>query len=373
MKKKIFKKIIFDINIFFLIVLISLGSIVWVIQAVNFLDFIVEDGHGFRVYFYYTLLNFPKILSAIFPFILFLSLFYTFNKYENNNELLIFWTNGITKENFAKTFVKFSLIYLIIQILLTTIVVPKSQNLARSFIRTSTIDFFPSLLKEKKFIDTVENLTIFIEKKNSKGEMFNILLKDKLDDGSSQIIYAKKGYLNILDDENFLILKEGKIINIENEEIVSLDFGETKFNLSKYTTKTTTWPKIQEHKTFTLFSCVVNILLKEKVLKENFYLKCTPQFYSEVVQELLKRIYLPIYIPVISLIACFLIIKSKESFNYSKIKILLFVIGILTIIISELSIKLASINQLAFIIFLFIPILIFILTFNIFKIKSKTI
>jgi lipopolysaccharide export system permease protein len=373
MKKKIFQKILSDVTIFFLVVLIAIGSIVWVMQAVNFLDYIVEDGHGFKVYFNYTFLNFPKILSGIFPFVLFLSLFYTITKYENNNELLIFWTNGITKEDFAKTILKFSLIYLIIQIILTTIIVPKSQNLARSYIRASTIDFFPSLLKEKKFIDTVENLTIFIGKKNANGEMFNIILKDKLDDGSSQIIYAKKGYLDLLENENFLILENGKIINIESKKIVSLDFGQTKFNLSNYTTKTTTWPKIQEHHTFALFSCVVNTLAKEIILKENFYLKCTPNFYKEVVQELLKRIYLPIYLPIISLIACFLIIKSKESFSYAKLKILLFILGVLTIIISELSVKLASINQLAFIVFLFIPILIFFLTFNIFKMKSKII
>ena len=373
MKKKIFQKIISDINIFFIIVLISIGSIVWVIQAVNFLDFISEDGHGFQVYFYYTLLNFPKILSAILPFILFLSLFYTFTKYENNNELLIFWTNGVTKEDFAKTIIKFSIIYLMIQILLTTIIVPKSQNMARSFIRASTIDFFPSLLKEKKFIDTVENLTIFIEKKNENGEMFNIILKDQIDGSSSQIIYAKKGYLDNFDNKNFLILNNGKIINIEDNQIVSLDFGETRFNLSNYTTKTTTWPKIQEHETFALLSCIVNTLAKKKILKENFYLRCTPTFYKEVVQELLKRIYIPIYLPVISLIACLLIIRSKESFNYSKLKILLFILGIFIIIVSELSVKLASINQLAFIVFLFIPILIFFVIFNIFKMKSRTI
>ena len=90
----------------------------------------------------------------------------------------------------------FSLIFFVLQIILTTIIVPKCQNLARSFIRSSTIDFFPSLLKEKKFIDTVENLTIFIEKKNNKGEMFNIFLKDQVDDNKSQIIYAKKGVLS---------------------------------------------------------------------------------------------------------------------------------------------------------------------------------
>jgi len=288
MKKKIFRKIIFDINNFFLIVLLSVGSIVWVIQAVNFLDFVSEDGHGFYVYLNYTILNFPKIISAILPFVFFLSLFYVLTKYEKNNELLIFWTNGITKENFTKAIIKFSLIYLIIQILLTTIIVPKSQNLARSYIRSSTIDFFPSLLKEKKFIDTVENLTVFISKKNDDGEMFNIFLKDQMLN-KSQIIYAKKGILTYSKNSNFLTLYHGKIINIEDNKTIALDFEETKFNLSKYTTKTTTWPKIQEQETSALVACIVNTLSQQKILKENFYLKCDLEFYKEVVQELLKE------------------------------------------------------------------------------------
>ena len=100
--------------------------------------------------------------------------------------------------------------------------------------------------------------------------------------------------------------------------------------------------------TFALFSCIINTLNKQKILKENYYLRCTPSFYKEVVKEFLKRIYLPIYLPIISLIACFLIIKSKESFNYSKLKILLFILGILIIIISELTIKLASIKSVSF-------------------------
>ena len=373
MKKKIFRKIIFDINNFFLIVLLSVASIVWVIQAVNYLDFVSEDGHGFNIYFYYTILSFPKIISAVLPFVFFLSLFYILAKYERNNELLIFWTNGITKENFTKNIIKFSLIYLIIQILLTTIIVPKTQNLARSFIRLSTIDFFPSLLKEKKFIDTVENLTIFIGKKNDNGEMFNIFLKDQLPGDKSQIIYAKKGILTTSKDTNFLILNYGKIINIEDNKVIALDFEETRFNLSKYTTKTTTWPKIQEHKTSALISCVVNTLSQQKILKENFYLKCDSDFYKEVVQELLKRIYLPIYLPLISLIACFVIIKSKESQEYTKLKFLLFSAGIIIIIFSKISIRFASINQLAFLTFLLIPCLIFYLTFNIFKTKAKKI
>ena len=373
MKKKIFQKILLDINGFFIIILLSIGLIVWVIQAVNFLDFVSEDGHGLNVYFYYTFLNFPKILSAILPFVFFISLFNILTKYESNNELLIFWTNGIKKKDFVKVIIRFSLIYWVIQILLTSLIVPASQNKARSFIRASTIDFFPSLIKEKKFIDTVEGLTIFVGKKDADGKMFNIFLKDQIDDFKSQIILAKSGIINVIDGKNYLSLNDGRIINIEDKKIITFTFKNTNFNLSKFATKTTTWPKIQEHNTYTLFSCIVNTLSKKKILKENFYLRCGPNFYYEVIEEFLKRIYLPIYIPIIALIACFLISQSKENYYYSKLKIAVFSFGILVLLLSEMSIGFAHLNKFAFIIFLIAPFVIYTVVFNIFKSQVEKI
>ena len=132
MKKLIFQKFLKDLITFFLLVSLSIALIVWVIQAVNFLDFISEDGHGFKVYFYYTVLNLPKIFSRILPFIFFVSLFYTILKYENNNELIIFWTTGIKKIQFTNTMIKFSIFFLLIQLILTAFIVPKSQDLASS-------------------------------------------------------------------------------------------------------------------------------------------------------------------------------------------------------------------------------------------------
>ena len=98
-EKIVFRKFLLDNTYFFLLCSLSLSLIVWVIQAVNFLDFISEDGHSFDIYFYFTILNFPKIFKNILPFIFFMSLFYTISKYEDNNELKIFWINGINKIN----------------------------------------------------------------------------------------------------------------------------------------------------------------------------------------------------------------------------------------------------------------------------------
>ena len=69
MKKLIFNKLYLDTASFFFTSLIIMGLIVWTIQAVNYFDFVTEDGHGLKVYFSYTILNFPKIINRILPFI----------------------------------------------------------------------------------------------------------------------------------------------------------------------------------------------------------------------------------------------------------------------------------------------------------------
>ena len=373
MKKLIFKKLTKDLTSFFLLSAISISLIVWVIQAVNFLDFVSEDGHSFKVYFYYTLLSLPKIFSKVLPFVFFISLFYILIKYENNNELIIFWTIGIKKITFINTIIKFSIFFILIQLFLSVFLVPKTQDMARSYIRTSNIDLFPSLIKEKKFIDTVSNLTIFVEKINDNGEMTNIFLKDKFTSKESQIIYAKKG--NLSDDQTgrFLILYDGKFINHDTKKTTMFSFDKTQFNLAKYSTKSITYPKIQELNTPLLLNCLYYLYYKKNERLDSSKLDCKQSFLKDVKQELFKRFYLPLYIMLIALISCFLILKSKDSYNYFKFKTSLFLLGVTTIIISEISIKYSGLNNLNSIIFLSCPIIIFILFYGYFYNKMKTL
>ena len=112
-----------------------------------------------------------EIFSRILPFCVFVSIFYTLNRYEVKNELVIFWNIGINKIKFVNVLVIFSLLFLFLQIFLNALIVPKTLDSAREYIRNSKVDFFPNLIKEKKFIDVVENLTIFVEKYTAVGDM----------------------------------------------------------------------------------------------------------------------------------------------------------------------------------------------------------
>ena len=355
-KKLIFKKFFLDNTYFFLVCIASLSIIVWVIQAVNFLDFVTEDGHGLGIYFKYTLLNLPKIISRLMPFIFFVAVFHTINKSEDNNELKIFWINGIDKKEFANAFLKYSIIYLVIQIVLNSLIVPLSQNKARTYIQLSSIDFFPSLINERKFIDTVDKLTIYVEEKGSNNDYKNIFLKDSKNKDSIKIIQAEKGLLINNDDERSLKLFNGKIININKQNINSFDFKTTIFDLSSYLTKSITDFKIQEKDSFKLINCYINFHILDK---SSYYhiLDCNKGSLNILQQELLKRLIKPFYYISLVLSACFLFLFSKENFNQKYFRSIIFLVGTVILVISELSISLASKNLLYFQLAVILPFL----------------
>ena len=204
MKKILFRKIMSDCLIFFLISLLSTSIIVWVFQAVNFLDVMIEDGRSFLIYIYYSALNLPKIITKILPFALFFSFFYVLGKYEINNELIILWNSGVNKIELVNFLLKISLIITILQIVITTFIVPVSQKFSRTILKTSEVDFIGSFVKEKKFNDTIKGLTLYTDKVEKNGELKKIYIKREFSSKNFQITYAKKGVFDQKGEKIFL-------------------------------------------------------------------------------------------------------------------------------------------------------------------------
>ena len=236
------------------------------------------------------------------------------------------------------------------------------QNKAREFIQDSTLDFFPSLFQEKKFIDTVEKLTIFIETKNSMNDLRNIYLKD--DSGSSpKIIIAKKGQLISKDNKRVLRLYDGNFINMDRDgKSSSFNFEKTDFNLSKFATKSTTYRKIQETNMKELFKCANYILVKKLPYVEK-YLVCNNDGINEIISEIYKRIYKPFYLFLLSSIVILLLISNHEEKRFKNIKLLIFFFGIVMIIFSEISVNFSGKSDFNLMISIISPIILFLILY----------
>ena len=358
MKKIIYRKLALDCTKFFLLVLFTISIIIWVLQAVNYLDFVTEDGHGFLVYFNYTLLSLPKIIGRIFPYAIFLAFSYILLKYENKNELVIFWNFGIKKIKFINFFIKLSFLFVLVSLLINAFLSPYTQDKARSFIRSSDLDFFESILKPKKFIDTIEGLTIYFDEIGEDRELKNIYLNNNLGK-ISQITFAKTGKVEKNGNKKVLVLKEGITINEINKKISEFKFSKTDFNISKFSTKTTTTKKIKETSTKDLIECLIifhktsdKINLSRNSLTRN----CGVENLENIHQVLYSRLIKPFYITFLISISLLLILKSKNNhlFNINKIKI--YSLGFIAIIFLELSSKFVNTNLIQNLFLIILPI-----------------
>ena len=376
MKKILFRKLLYDYILFLFIALLSTTVVIWVFQAVNYLDIMIEDGRDYLVYINFSLLNFPKILSKIFPFILFFSIFYVTIKYELNNELMIFWNFGVHKIQIINFIFKVSILLTLIQIILTSIVVPKSQDMARSFLRSSSVNFFDNFIKPQRFNDTIKGVTIYSDKKDNEGNLKNLYLKKELDKNNFQITYAKKGSFQEFGNTTILVLYEGATITSKNKQITNISFSKSDFSLSNLETNTTTYKKTQEISSLELFFCIKNFYklnnIKFEIETKNIE-NCTTKNIQNILKEFYKRFIIPFYIPILSLIPFLLITTSKENSRYNKLRITTFLIGFFVIIFSETTIRFISNITMQNFILIVIPLslLLFFYLFLFYKFKTN--
>ena len=367
MKKIVYRKLLTDCLYFSLIALFGLSSIIWVFQAVNFLDIMIEDGRNYNIYLFYTLLNFPKIISKILPFCIFFGFSYVFIKYEMRNELIIYWNHGIEKISLINFFVLFFFIILFSQLILLTIIVPKSQEISRNLLRTSDVDYFEGLIKPKKFNDNIKDLTIFADEKNLNNEFINIYIKKKTAPNRFQITFAKKGVFEQRGSKKILVLFDGQNLNSNDNNVTNFSFSKSDFDLGNMESHFLVNKKLQEQSTGELIKCIKRVLLKiDKRL-----LNCDLSNPKNVYKELFKRFIIPLYLPLLILISTAIFLVSKESTNYLKLRFLILLIGVIVIILSETSLGFISNILLSNILFILLPLFLLLTIYIFFLSKFK--
>ena len=372
MNKLIFRKLSLDIISFFLLSSIAITSIVWVIQGVNLLDIVSEQGHGLKVYFFYTILNLPKIFSKLLIFTYFLTLFVVLTRYEESNEILVFWTNGIKKITFINFIAKLSFFFVITQLVLTLVVVPYTQNLKQEYLKNSTIEFFPKLIKEKRFSNLSKNLTIFVEENKKNGFLGGIYIKEKIDKNESKIIIASKGkLLKNENNESFNFkLFDGNITNVKNKETINIKFEESIYELSKINSKTRQINKLNETNSSYLFNCLKEYINLRKDSKSRCGLE-NSFLVKDIYEEIFKRTINPIYIIILSLISSLLIVKPKLSIFEKYFKIFLFITGFLIILFSEISYRFIYLSTKLELFFILLPLFFILFFYIILLLKTK--
>ena len=362
LSNKIYKHFFFELSRYFFLVLFTFSIIVWAVQAVNFLDLIVEDGHGVTVYLNYSLLNIPKILTKFVPLSFLIALFLTILKFESESEFLILWTSGLNKMKIVNFFFKVSILVTILQLVFSSLINPKFLNQSRSLIKSSNLDYISTMIKSKQFNDTIDGLTIYVEEKKPNGVLKNIFIRDdgnvvksleNSEESNNVTIYAKEGKIEEGPLGSYLALRNGTIQK-ENDknEILSINFIKTNMQMEGLKTRSIIMPKIQETSSKILIECIIS---KNKNID---ILNC-PKTESKVdtLAEINRRFGMPLYIPAISLILSFLLISRNENKRKNLYKYFYFGLSFLILVVAEILVRYSGKSFFYSYLYYFIPLI----------------
>jgi len=296
------------------------------------------------------------VLTKFIPLSFLVTIVFFIGKQIEEKEFTILWSAGVKKIHMVNLLLLSSLVILIFYLIFSTLITPYTLNQSRKLLSDKNeISIFP-ILKENQFIDAYKGVTLIVSKK-IKNEVQNIFIYDNSNNFKSlQSNNAKNESLNIIAQKGIaekdqLILLKGQLIttlsdNINNSKIVKFD--QMNLNLGSIENNIIKKPKIQETSTMQLISCFTN-----KFDKNIF---CNEKSKKEVIPTLNRRIVLPIYIPIISLISCLLLANTKKN-NLMLNKITIFLLSFFTLLFAELFIRYTGVNFLLNYLFIFFPFL----------------
>tara|TARA_B100000963_G_scaffold360919_1_gene393874 strand:- start:5590 stop:6735 length:1146 start_codon:yes stop_codon:yes gene_type:complete len=367
LQNKIYQNYIIDIVKIFFTILFGLTVIAWTVRAVNFLDLIVENGYSILTYFQYSSLNILGILTKFIPLSFLIALTIFVVKQTEENEFIILWTSGVKKIQLVHLFFCVSVSITIFYLLFSVLITPLALNKSRQILSDEKLANFLPTVRVQQFSDSFTGLTFIVDEKY-KNQVKNIFLQDdsnvlqnisvsKTDKKNNNTIIARMG---IVEQDN-LVLLNGQIISsdIANGKNEIINFDQLNLNLNNLKNTTIKKPKIQETSTIKLLSC-----LNKNFLDNN--LKCKADFKEEILPVLNRRVVMPFFIPVITLLTCLLLIKRKSLF-LNKISVFLY--SFLVLLYSELILRYTGLNSLVNLIFLISPIFLFIISYLYLRLK----
>ena len=370
LQNKIYQNFLLEILKNFFSILFVFSLIALTVRAVNFLDLIVDNGYPVSIYFSYSILNLFGLAPKFIPLSFLIALLMFLLKHKDDGEFIILWSSGVSKLKIIHLLMLSSLIVLFFYLIFSIYLSPLALNKSRQLLSNDKFNSLLPTVRSQQFSDSFKGLTFIVEKKVDK-EIQNVFLHDtgnnlqNLSSNTSNIlsttVIAKRGIV----EKRKLLLVNGKIISNkkDSQENELITFDQLNIDLENLVTTTIKTPKIQETSTKKIIKCSISKNSNSKF--------CNNESKKEILPNLIRRVILPFYIPVVSLICSFILLRN-DKFYLNKFFIFLY--SFIVLIFTELSLRYTGISNFMKLIYICIPFILIIILYSILKYKfSKRI
>ena len=222
----------------FLVVLVSVTTLMWMTQALRNFDLMTSQGQSALVFIGVTGLIIPLLVLYIAPIALMIAVAHILNKLGNDSELIVMNAAGMQPWHVFRPFLAVGIVVSIMVAVISVYVSPKSLRALRQWIAQVRADVITNTVKPGRFAVLDGKLTMHVRAREANGLLLGVLIDDQRDPKERLTILAEQGDILTNDRGTYLVLSTGTVQRLtageRDPQIVKFD--QYAFDLSRLTT-----------------------------------------------------------------------------------------------------------------------------------------
>ena len=196
-----------------LLILLSLGGIVWIALALRELNVVTSGGQNAFTLLKMTTLALPNLLGVIAPFALLIAVVQVLSRLNGDSELIVLTASGATIWNVARPLLALAAIVSLGVGFVNHVGMPWSLRSLREFVVQMRTDLLTQVIQPGKFSTPEKGLTFHIRDRSQTGELLGLIMQDQRKPPASQAFLASRGVIVKQGDDAYLVMTDGHIVN----------------------------------------------------------------------------------------------------------------------------------------------------------------
>jgi len=196
----------------FLVVLISVTTLMWITQALRDIDLMTNQGQGLLTFVGLTALIIPLLVMIIAPIAFMVAMAYVLNKLATDSELIVMNDPGMSPWHLFRPFLAVGAVVSLLVIVIAAYVSPRCLRELGQWVNEIRADLVTNIVQPGRFVPLASgNLTLQIRERLPNGQLLGIFIDDQRDAKERVTFLAEQGDIVTKDRGTYLLLADGSV------------------------------------------------------------------------------------------------------------------------------------------------------------------
>jgi len=233
----------------FLVVLVSVTTLMWITQALRDIDLMTNEGQGILTFVGLTALIIPLLVMIIAPIAFMVAMAYVLNKLATDSELIVMNAAGMPPWHLFRPFLAVGMVVSLLVLAIAAYVSPRCLRELGQWINDIRADLVTRIVQPGRFVPLQSGaLTLHIRERLPNGQLLGIFIDDQRDPKERVTFLAEQGDIRSNaggTSGTFLLLADGSVQRQQtgDRDPNIVQFDKYAFDLSQLSSGTQTTQK----------------------------------------------------------------------------------------------------------------------------------